>query len=60
MIQELEIRDDVRVLVTTGESRSFVSRAAFSYMANLDSARFIHLYKLAIEFLIVLKTADYL
>ena len=41
MIQELEIRDDVRVLIITGESRSFVSGADISYMANLDSAGFI-------------------
>ena len=42
MIQELEILDDVRFLIITGESRSFVSGADISYMANLDSARFIH------------------
>jgi enoyl-CoA hydratase len=41
MIQELEIRDDVRVLVITGESRSFVSGADISHMASLDSARFL-------------------
>ena len=41
MIQELEIRDDVRVLIITGESRSFVSGADILYMANLDSAGFI-------------------
>lgn len=42
MIQELKIRDDVRFLIITGESKSFVSGADISYMANLDSARFIH------------------
>ena len=42
MIQELEIRDDVRFLIITVESRSFVSGADISYIANLDSARFIH------------------
>ena len=41
MIQELEIRDDVRFLIITGESRSFVAGADISYMANLDSADFI-------------------
>ena len=41
MVQELEIQDDVRVLIITGESRSFVSGADISYMASLDAARFL-------------------
>lgn len=60
MIQELEIRDDVRVLIIIGESRSFVSGAHILCMANLDSAGFIHFIQVGNRVLSCIKIVDLL
>ena len=58
MIQELEIRDDVRVLIITSESRSFVSEADISYMANLDSPGFIRFIQVGNRVLSCIKNSQ--